>query len=124
MISFGHKAAAEWDRRTSEELPSAEPELTEGRHAYAAEHADTERRTCAHLEKQWAGIRRRADAYLEGTLQAEPDTERQSSARLERDWAAVLQQETEMDPITVVLDIGDDLDADKEEALLEDELDL
>ncbi|KAJ7479936.1 hypothetical protein FB451DRAFT_1172020 [Mycena latifolia] len=41
----GHSEAAEWDAFAREELPDASPELTEGRRAYAAEHARTERKT-------------------------------------------------------------------------------
>ncbi|KAJ7872157.1 hypothetical protein B0H14DRAFT_3131652 [Mycena olivaceomarginata] len=50
------------------ELPDSDPELTEGRRAYAAEHADTERKTCRRLEEKWAGILAKADQYLEGTV--------------------------------------------------------
>jgi hypothetical protein len=97
MIDFGTRAAKRWDLLAEEELPDSSSELSEGRRAYAAEHADTERRTCAMLEKNWGAILRRADAYLEGTLDAEADS------------------------ITVELDIGDELEPDEEEALLEGE---
>ncbi|KAJ7853407.1 hypothetical protein B0H13DRAFT_2358947 [Mycena leptocephala] len=94
-IAFGQTAAALCDARVDEELPDSSPELTEGRHAYAAEHADTERRTCERLEEKWRAILRRADTYLEGGLEAEGDA------------------------ITVELDIGDELAPEEEEALLE-----
>ncbi|KAJ7818021.1 hypothetical protein B0H13DRAFT_1662239 [Mycena leptocephala] len=97
IIDYGKTAAAKWDVLAEEELPGSSPELTEGRRAYAAEHADTERRTCALLEKNWVAILRRADAYLEGKLEAEADA------------------------ITVELDIGDELEAEEEEAWLEGE---
>ncbi|KAJ6593080.1 hypothetical protein B0H19DRAFT_1245897 [Mycena capillaripes] len=94
-LAFGEMAAAKWDTLVEEELPDYSAELTEGRRAYAAEHADTECRTCSHLRTLWAPILRRADAYLEGTLDVEADM------------------------VTVQMDIGDELEADEEEALLE-----
>ncbi|KAJ7021705.1 hypothetical protein C8F04DRAFT_1213743 [Mycena alexandri] len=42
-IAFGYKEAEEWDRLAGEELEGASGEVTEGRRAYAAEHAATER---------------------------------------------------------------------------------
>ncbi|KAJ7920718.1 hypothetical protein B0H13DRAFT_1605173 [Mycena leptocephala] len=98
-ISFGYKAAALWDIHAAEELPDSSPELTEGRRAYAAEHADTERSTCLLLERNWAAILRRADAYLEGSLAA--------------DSTAL--------PVTIEMEIADELTPDEEEALLEGE---
>jgi hypothetical protein len=125
-IAFGHTAAAQWDVRAEEELPGSEPELTQGRRAYAAEHADTERRTCALLERNWGPILRRADAYLDNTLDSRDagqetgtDTERRTYARLEREWEALQRREAATEAVTVVLDIGDELEPDEEEALLE-----
>ncbi|KAJ7804037.1 hypothetical protein B0H13DRAFT_1566522, partial [Mycena leptocephala] len=63
-IAFGYTAATLWDLLASDELPESSPELTEGRRAYAAEQADKERETCGMLERKWAAILRRADAYL------------------------------------------------------------
>ncbi|KAF7361598.1 CxC2 domain-containing protein [Mycena sanguinolenta] len=51
-IAYGAVAAADWERLAGESLAGASEELTEGRCAYAAEHALTERA--------------RADAYLAG----------------------------------------------------------
>jgi hypothetical protein len=96
-ITFGYKAAL-WDVHAAEELPDSSPELTEGRRAYAAEHADTERSTCKLLERNWGAILQRADVYLEGTLVADTTL-----------------------PVTVEMDIGDELAPDEEEALLEGE---
>jgi hypothetical protein len=96
-IEYGHTAAGKWDVHADAELPGAEPELTEGRQAYAAEKADRERETCAFLVKSWAGIRGKANAYLAGT-------------------APVVGEE-----VTIHLDMGDELDPEEEEALLEGE---
>ncbi|KAJ7029965.1 hypothetical protein C8F04DRAFT_1211814 [Mycena alexandri] len=95
-IAFGYAEAAEWDA-----LASAVPtdgvtdELAEGRCAYAAERADTERRTCAMLQRKWAGIRERADTYLAGQSVADEEL------------------------VVVELDLGDELDPEEEEARLE-----
>ncbi|KAJ7511017.1 hypothetical protein B0H11DRAFT_1701219 [Mycena galericulata] len=98
-IAFGYTAAEKWDALATDELPDATPELTEGRRAYAAEHADTERRTCALLERTWAAILRRADAYLAGDLHG-------AGAQ-----------------VTVELEMGDELDPEEEEARLEGDFD-
>jgi hypothetical protein len=94
-IVSGYREAVKWDRRTLEELPDSSPELTEGRRAYAAEHADTERVTCQLLERKWAAIMERADAYLAGRIA--------------------------VDAVTVELDVGDELDPEEEGARLEGE---
>ncbi|KAJ7175542.1 hypothetical protein C8R46DRAFT_1030587 [Mycena filopes] len=94
-IAFGQSEAAMWDALAAQEVTGVDDELAEGRRAYAAEHADTERRTCAMLEAKWAGILSRADQFLEG------------------------QTVFDADIVTVELDMGDELDADEEEALLE-----
>jgi hypothetical protein len=96
-IAFGYTKAAKWDELAGEELAGSEAEVTEGRRAYAAEHAATERRTCAMLERKWAGILAKADAYLEGTVAL--DTE----------------------AVTIELDLEDELDPEAEEARLEAE---
>jgi hypothetical protein len=98
MIAFGYTAATLWDLLASDELPESSPELTEGRRTYAAEQADKERETCGMLERKWAAILRRADAYLMGSLMPEVEA-----------------------AVTVEMDIGDELDPEKEEALLEGE---
>ncbi|KAJ7154821.1 hypothetical protein C8R46DRAFT_911140 [Mycena filopes] len=94
-IAFGRTEAAEWEALGAVEIDGASPELAEGRRAYAAEHAATERRTCTMLEDKWAAILHRADLYLEGQ--------------------AVL----ETDVVTLELDAGDELEPDEQEALLE-----
>ncbi|KAJ7712653.1 hypothetical protein B0H14DRAFT_3523822 [Mycena olivaceomarginata] len=86
MIAFGYTEAAKWDELAGEELAGSE-----------AEHAATERRTCAMLERKWAGILAKADAYLEGTV--------------------VLDTEA----VTIELDLEDELDPEAEEARLEAE---
>ncbi|KAJ7248186.1 hypothetical protein B0H12DRAFT_1203131 [Mycena haematopus] len=98
-IAYGYAAVNQWDAlAAATELPGSEAELTEGRHAYAAEHASKERQTCALLERKWAGILAKADMYLEGT--AELDAE------------AV---------VTIEMELGDELDPEDEEARLEGE---
>ncbi|KAJ7776709.1 hypothetical protein B0H14DRAFT_3095872 [Mycena olivaceomarginata] len=69
-----------------------------GRRAYAAEQAATERARCIDLERRWTGLLVRADAYLEG--------------RALVDLSA---------PVTVEVDIADEMDAEEEEARLEGE---
>jgi hypothetical protein len=96
-IEYGHTAAEKWDIHAVAELLGAEPELTEGRRAYAAEKADRERETCAFLMKNWAGIRAKANAYLGGTAPVEGEE------------------------VTIRLDMGDELELEEEEALLEGE---
>jgi hypothetical protein len=97
-IAFGRTEAANWDQLATEELPNSSPELTEGRRAYAAEHANTERRTCALLERNWAGILQKADAYLDGRMVLGTD-----------------------ELVRVHLDLGDEPEPEEEEARLEGE---
>ncbi|KAJ7358391.1 hypothetical protein DFH08DRAFT_953543 [Mycena albidolilacea] len=97
-IAYGQTAAMQWDALAVAELPGASAEVTEGRCAYAAEQAATERARCTDLERRWTGLLMRADAYLEG--------------RNLVDLAA---------PVTVEVDIADELDAEEEEARLEGE---
>ncbi|KAF8164505.1 hypothetical protein K438DRAFT_1775478 [Mycena galopus ATCC 62051] len=97
-IAFGVAEAEKWEGLAQEEILGSTPELTEGRRAYAAEHAAIERQTCARLERNWAGILAKADAYLEGT--------------------AALDAES---LVTIELELGDELDPEVEEARLEAE---
>ncbi|KAF7349498.1 CxC2 domain-containing protein [Mycena sanguinolenta] len=92
-IAYGAVAAADWERLAGESLAGASEELTEGRCAYAAEHALTERARCADLEKRWRPILDRADAYLAGN--------------------------TDIAAVTVEVDVTDELDPEEEEARLE-----
>ncbi|KAF7335067.1 CxC2 domain-containing protein [Mycena venus] len=103
-IAYRETAAKEWDCLAADELPGASPELTEGRRAYAAEHAATERSRCADLRKRWRGILVKADAFLGGG-----------------DAAAVAAAGAEA--VTVEVDPTDELDPEEEEALLEGEED-
>ncbi|KAF7330718.1 CxC2 domain-containing protein [Mycena sanguinolenta] len=86
-------ARSHWERLAGESLAGASEELTEGRCAYAAEHALTERARCADLEKRWRPILDRADAYLAGN--------------------------TDIAAVTVEVDVTDELDPEEEEARLE-----
>ncbi|KAJ7165774.1 hypothetical protein C8R46DRAFT_899899 [Mycena filopes] len=95
-VAYGRKAAEEWDLLAAAEIEGSSVELTEGQCAYAAENADRERATCAYLEGQWCGILAKADTYLAG-----------SSAG----GAAIV----------IELELGDELDPEDEEALLEGE---
>jgi hypothetical protein len=97
-VDFGYKAAVEWDKLAGDEVPDLTPDWAEGRHAYAVEQADTEHVRCGRLESQWRGILLKADAYLDGSVQLTAD-----------------------DAVTVELDVGDELDAEEEEARLEGE---
>ncbi|KAJ7823362.1 hypothetical protein B0H13DRAFT_1919668 [Mycena leptocephala] len=97
-IAFGRTEAANWDQLATEELPNSSPELTEGRRAYAAEHANTERWTCALLEHNWAGILQKADVYLDGRMVLGTD-----------------------ELVRVHLDLGDELEPEEEEVRLEGE---
>ncbi|KAJ7807746.1 hypothetical protein B0H14DRAFT_3091205 [Mycena olivaceomarginata] len=97
-VTYGITEAGEWERRAAEELPGASAELTEGRQAYAAEHAATERARCADLERRWRGILQKADVYLDGG-----------------DVTAAAQE------VTVEVDLADELDPEEEEARLEGE---
>jgi hypothetical protein len=94
-IAYGATAAEKWDSLASAILPDSDPELTEGRRAYAAEKADRERDTCRKLRRDWAGILAKAEVYLEGRIPVE------------------------VGEVTVPLNLGDELDPDDEEALLE-----
>ncbi|KAJ7601623.1 hypothetical protein DFH06DRAFT_1153729 [Mycena polygramma] len=95
-MEFGRTEEAIWDKLAEEELPGSSAELTEGRQAYAAEHAERERQTCTLLEEKWGAILRRADHFLDGTLLVEAD-----------------------ETIVVTMDLGDELEPDEEEARLE-----
>ncbi|KAJ7042741.1 hypothetical protein C8F04DRAFT_1207805 [Mycena alexandri] len=96
-IAFGYTEAAEWDRLAREELEGASAEVTEGRRAYVAEHANTERARCAALEADWRGILQKAEAFLAGNVALEDV------------------------PVTVELEGADELDPEEEEARLEGE---
>ncbi|KAJ7026921.1 hypothetical protein C8F04DRAFT_1267519 [Mycena alexandri] len=96
-IAFGYTEAEAWDRLGLEELEGSSAEVTEGRRGYAAEHAATERVRCAALEADWAGILRKAEAFLAGNVAPEDGT------------------------VTVELLGADELDPEEEEALLEGE---
>jgi hypothetical protein len=114
-VAYGETEAGDWEAiAEAEDLQDEEVEgeaeaeaeadvdpASEGRRAYAVEKALTERATCALLRKKWAGILRKADAYL-----GDGDAEE-----------AAGQDETVM----VELDLGDELEPDNEEALLERE---
>lgn len=97
-IAYGYTAAAKWAELASEELPGSDPEVTEGRRAYAAEHAAMERETCEVLERKWAGILVKADSYLEGTTGLDGDA-----------------------MVRIEVDLSDELDPEEEEARLEGE---
>ncbi|KAF8134761.1 hypothetical protein K438DRAFT_1787095 [Mycena galopus ATCC 62051] len=98
-VAYGETAATMWDRLVAEDLPGAPSELTEGRRAYAAEHAATERARCANLKKRWGGILLKADAYLDGGVTAAAGT----------------------GAVTVEVDLADELDPEAEEVRLEAE---
>jgi hypothetical protein len=97
-VAYGRTAAVLWDGLAGEELPDATAELTEGRRAYTAEKAARERRTCDFLQRQWASILVRADEYLEGSAPVDSGE------------------------IMIQLDLGDELEPDDEEALLEGDI--
>ncbi|KAJ7641081.1 hypothetical protein FB45DRAFT_1021857 [Roridomyces roridus] len=65
-IAFGRSEVAEWEWLARSDAADVALEVAEGRRAYAEEHAETERQTCEMLARQWAGILRKADQYLEG----------------------------------------------------------
>ncbi|KAJ6522923.1 hypothetical protein DFH09DRAFT_1096882 [Mycena vulgaris] len=81
------------------EREDSEGALVEGRRAYAVEHAETERETCAMLERKWAQILARAEGYLAG------------DGSLEVGGQAVMLE----------LDLADELDPEDDEAWLEGE---
>ncbi|KAJ7713800.1 hypothetical protein B0H16DRAFT_1743026 [Mycena metata] len=97
-IAFGYTEAEKWEELMREELLGSSPELTEGHRAYAAEHANTERKMCELLQGRWARILAKADAYL--------------AAR------GVLDAET---VVTVELEMGDELEPEDEEVRLKGE---
>ncbi|KAF7356783.1 CxC2 domain-containing protein [Mycena venus] len=101
-IAYGETAAWEWERLASEELPGASGELTEGRHAYAFEHAATERARCWKLEERWRAILQKADAFLSGDQTAAAAAAPAASAA-----------------VTVMMEMADELDPEEEEARLE-----
>ncbi|KAJ7849635.1 hypothetical protein B0H14DRAFT_3452348 [Mycena olivaceomarginata] len=84
-----------WDCLVSAILPDSNPELTEGCQVYAAEKADQEHNTCTKLRRDWAGILVKVDVYLEGCMPMQ------------------------IGEVTVPLNLGDKLDPEDEEALLE-----
>ncbi|KAJ7088015.1 hypothetical protein B0H15DRAFT_922918 [Mycena belliarum] len=94
-IAYGRKEQELWDLLSRAELPGASHEMTEGRQAYAAEHADTERETCTMLTRKWAGILAKADQYLAGESQVGDI------------------------PVSVELELADEFEPEDEEALLE-----
>ncbi|KAJ7446065.1 hypothetical protein FB451DRAFT_1412427 [Mycena latifolia] len=98
-IASGYSEAAAWDALAREELSDASPELMEGWRTYAAEHAATERKTCALLETKWATIVARADHYLAGDAAEDVGAE----------------------GVTLILELGDELDPEEDEARLEAE---
>ncbi|KAJ7446032.1 hypothetical protein B0H11DRAFT_1930374 [Mycena galericulata] len=72
-IEFGRFAQRQWRERAGARTRKlAEPSkvmdaaLLEGVRAYALEQADRETRTCEMLERDWAPLRARAAAYLDG----------------------------------------------------------
>jgi hypothetical protein len=65
-IEFGAFKAAEWELRATARTTDMTPALAEGLRAYAMENVKREEDTCRLLSKQWAGLREKARAYLEG----------------------------------------------------------
>ncbi|KAJ7160849.1 hypothetical protein C8R46DRAFT_904941, partial [Mycena filopes] len=96
-VAYGRTAAERWDTLAGQEVEGAAPEVSEGRRAYASEKADRERATCAFLEEKWRGILAKADSYLEGGSVDGGDI------------------------IVVEMELGDELQPEDEEALLEGE---
>jgi hypothetical protein len=94
-MHFGVTASGKWDILASEVLEGSEPELMEGRQEYAAEQADREHRTDAFLKRKWMVILGKADEWLDGNTVGEGDA------------------------VTVELELGDELQPEDEEALLE-----
>jgi hypothetical protein len=114
-IAYGETEAGDWESLAEAEVledevaegemedgaeAAAAAELSEGRRASATARALTERATCAFLRKKWAGILRKADAHL-----GDGDTE----------------EGGEGETVRVELELGDELEPDDEEALLERE---
>ncbi|KAK7056153.1 CxC2 domain-containing protein [Favolaschia claudopus] len=96
-IVFGRTEAERWEERAAAaDLPGSDAEVVEGRRGYALERAALERRTCAVLEKQWAGILLKAETFLDGTAALDAE-------------AVVL----------IEVDAGDEQDPEEEEARLE-----
>jgi hypothetical protein len=79
------------------ELLNSTPEITEGRQVYAAEKAEREWDTCKLLERKWAGILVRVNEYLAGNSIAGAGE------------------------VMIELELGDKLEHEDEEALLEGE---
>ncbi|KAJ7182645.1 hypothetical protein C8R43DRAFT_869153 [Mycena crocata] len=96
-MESGYREAEAWEDLLVNKLPDASPELREGRLAYAAEHAETEREMCARLELKWQPLMERASAFLAGEHVLDTDT------------------------VTVELELGDELEPEEEEARLEAE---
>ncbi|KAJ7234287.1 hypothetical protein C8J57DRAFT_1575463 [Mycena rebaudengoi] len=69
-IASGHFLAGAWETRATARTEEVDAELKEGLAAYAWEQVDREKRTCAMLEKQWEGIRRKGQQYLRGEMVA------------------------------------------------------
>ncbi|KAJ7437713.1 hypothetical protein FB451DRAFT_1416695 [Mycena latifolia] len=99
-VASGYSEAHDWEALALEELPDASPELTEGRRAYATEHAVTERDMCVMLERNWTPILAKADRYLAG--------------------GAVLDTGGDL-LVTLVLSLEGELDPEDKEARLEGE---
>jgi hypothetical protein len=64
--------AAEWQIRATARTTDS-PVLAEGLRAYALEHVKREEETCVLLTKQWAGVRAKGRAYLEGVREEGPE---------------------------------------------------
>ncbi|KAJ7711045.1 hypothetical protein B0H14DRAFT_2645959 [Mycena olivaceomarginata] len=80
-IAYGQTAANQWDTLAAAELPGASAEVTEGRRAYAAEQAATERARCIDLERRWTGLLMRWDAEEEeARLEGEEEEEEEEGA--------------------------------------------
>lgn len=65
-LEFGAFKVAEWELRATVRTTDMTPALAEGLRAYAMENVKREEDTCRLLSKQWAGLREKARAYLEG----------------------------------------------------------
>ncbi|KAJ7129684.1 hypothetical protein C8R44DRAFT_872918 [Mycena epipterygia] len=62
-ITFGYWSASEWEAHATART-GVNDELQEGLGTYAAEQVQRERTTCLELQKKWAVIRRKGQAYL------------------------------------------------------------
>ncbi|KAJ7604088.1 hypothetical protein FB45DRAFT_983874 [Roridomyces roridus] len=95
-IAFSQTEGEIWDGLGREEWSDTTPELAEGRRAYAAEQAGTERIRCRVLEANWAGILAKAEEFLAGRT-----------------------VESSTGIVSLEIELGDELDQEEEEALLE-----